>query len=150
MGRLFERRPSYHALGVLLFLQLGIAAGSWALANLTQQLAGAAPAGADVASGFLERSNPDVGAHTRKALRAAVVWRVRAAAAHSARKGDREVGKVFRAFQGLESGGSWRAGSRAASMVLAVPAALQRRPHEGRCVGCGGTRVCMNLAIVTK
>ena len=77
VGRLFERRPSYHLLGVLLFLQLGISAGSWALANLTQQLSGAAAA-ADLSFSPLERSNPDVGAHTRKALRAAVVWRVRA------------------------------------------------------------------------
>ena len=80
VGRLFERRPSYHLLGVLLFLQLGISAGSWALANLTQQLSGAAAAAAagDLSLSPLERSNPDVGAHTRKALRAAVVWRVRA------------------------------------------------------------------------
>ena len=79
VGRLFERRPSYHLLGVLLFLQLGISAASWALANLTQQLSGAAaPAGGSpVSDGVLERANPNVAVHTGKALRAAVVWRVR-------------------------------------------------------------------------
>jgi hypothetical protein len=74
VGKLFERRPSYHLLGVLLFLQLGISAGSWALHNLTaslsqQQQQQGAPA-------ELERSHPDVGAHTRKALSAAIVLQV--------------------------------------------------------------------------
>ncbi|CAL8460771.1 g302 [Coccomyxa elongata] len=63
VGKLYERRPSYHLLGVLLFVQLGISAGSWALSNLTASLGHSAP---------LDR-NTDVGAHTSKALRAAVV-----------------------------------------------------------------------------
>lgn len=66
VGKLYERRPSYHLLGVLLFVQLGISAGSWALSNLTASLGHSAP---------LDR-NTDVGAHTSKALRAAVVLQV--------------------------------------------------------------------------
>ncbi len=66
VGKLFERRPSYHLLGVLLFVQLGISAGSWALSNLTASLGQTAG---------LDR-NADVGAHTSKAMRAAVVLQV--------------------------------------------------------------------------
>ena len=67
VGKLYERRPSYHLLGVLLFVQLGISAGSWALSNLTASL-GHSAAGLD--------RNSDVGAHTSKAMRAAVVLQV--------------------------------------------------------------------------
>jgi hypothetical protein len=34
IGKLFEHRPSYHLLGVLLFIQLGITSASWAIRNL--------------------------------------------------------------------------------------------------------------------
>jgi len=34
IGKLFEHRPSYHLLGVLLFIQLGITTASWAIRNL--------------------------------------------------------------------------------------------------------------------
>lgn len=34
IGKLFEHRPSYHLLGVLLFIQLGITSASWAICNL--------------------------------------------------------------------------------------------------------------------
>lgn len=34
IGKLFEHRPSYHLLGVLLFVQLGITSASWALRNV--------------------------------------------------------------------------------------------------------------------
>ena len=66
VGKLYERRPSYHLLGVLLFVQLGISAGSWALSNLTASLGHSAG---------LDR-NSDVGVHTSKAMRAAVVLQV--------------------------------------------------------------------------
>ena len=83
VGKLFERRPSYHLLGVLLFLQLGISAGSWALQNLAAQLAQQQQQQPDQAqqeaSPELERAHPDVCAHTRKALRAAIVLQVRLA-----------------------------------------------------------------------
>ena len=36
IGKLFEHRPSYHLLGVLLFVQLGITSASWAVQRLTQ------------------------------------------------------------------------------------------------------------------
>lgn len=49
-------------------MQLGISAGSWALSSLTASLGNA---------GLLER-NQDVGAHTAKALQAAVVLQVSA------------------------------------------------------------------------
>ena len=85
VGKLFERRPSYHLLGVLLFLQLGISAGSWALhslaAQLQQQQQPPPGPGAQQQEGTppeLERSHPDVGAHTRKALRAAMLLQARA------------------------------------------------------------------------
>jgi peroxin-10 len=66
VGRLYERRPSYHLLGVLLFVQLGISAGTWALSNLASSLSQA-----DV-----QRSNPDMPASTAKALKAAIVLQV--------------------------------------------------------------------------
>jgi hypothetical protein len=31
MGKLLEQRPSYHVLGLLLFIQLAVSGGSWAL-----------------------------------------------------------------------------------------------------------------------
>ncbi|KAL0024438.1 hypothetical protein WJX77_003645 [Trebouxia sp. C0004] len=34
IGKLFEHRPSYHLLGVLLFIQLGITSASWGIRNL--------------------------------------------------------------------------------------------------------------------
>lgn len=36
IGKLFEHRPSYHLLGVLLFMQLGITSASWAIRNVMQ------------------------------------------------------------------------------------------------------------------
>ena len=36
IGKLFEHRPSYHLLGVLLFIQLGITSASWAIRNVMQ------------------------------------------------------------------------------------------------------------------
>jgi hypothetical protein len=66
VGKLYERRPSYHLLGVLLFVQLGISAGTWALSNLASSLSQA-----DV-----QRSNPDMPASTAKALKAAIVLQV--------------------------------------------------------------------------
>lgn len=36
IGKLFEHRPSYHLLGVLLFIQLGITSASWAIRNAMQ------------------------------------------------------------------------------------------------------------------
>ena len=36
IGKLFEHRPSYHLLGVLLFIQLGITSASWAIRNVVQ------------------------------------------------------------------------------------------------------------------
>lgn len=36
IGKLFEHRPSYHLLGVLLFIQLGITSASWAIGNFMQ------------------------------------------------------------------------------------------------------------------
>ena len=36
IGKLFEHRPSYHLLGVLLFIQLGITSASWAVGNFMQ------------------------------------------------------------------------------------------------------------------
>lgn len=53
-GKLFERRPSYHLLGALLFLQLGIAAAGWGLARLQASVAGGAPPGAGAAAGASE------------------------------------------------------------------------------------------------
>ncbi|KAK9820622.1 hypothetical protein WJX72_012437 [[Myrmecia] bisecta] len=38
IGKLFERRPSYYLLGLLLFLQLAITSSSWALGNLAATL----------------------------------------------------------------------------------------------------------------
>jgi peroxin-10 len=38
IGRLFEHRPSYHVLGLLLFVQLAISSSSWALHKLTANL----------------------------------------------------------------------------------------------------------------
>ena len=38
IGKAFERRPSYHVLGVLLFLQLAATTGSWTLSLLAEQL----------------------------------------------------------------------------------------------------------------
>lgn len=35
IGKLFEHRPSYHLLGVLLFIQLGITSTAWAIHNFT-------------------------------------------------------------------------------------------------------------------
>ena len=66
MGKLYEQRPSYHLLGVLLFVQLGISAGTWALSNLASSLN--AP---DV-----QRGNTDIPASTTKALKAAMVLQV--------------------------------------------------------------------------
>lgn len=60
VGKLYERRPSYHLLGVLLFVQLGISAGTWALSNATE----------------VQRSNTDMPASTTKALKAAIVLQV--------------------------------------------------------------------------
>lgn len=34
IGKLFEHRPSYHLLGVLLFIQLGVTSAAWAISNL--------------------------------------------------------------------------------------------------------------------
>ena len=42
IGKLFEHRPSYHLLGVLLFVQLGITSASWAIRNVAH-LAGGGP-----------------------------------------------------------------------------------------------------------
>ena len=36
IGKLFEHRPSYHLLGVLLFIQLGITSASWAIHSIVQ------------------------------------------------------------------------------------------------------------------
>jgi peroxin-10 len=69
VGKLYERRPSYHLLGVLLFVQLGISAGSWALASFGASL-GSTPSS-------LPHRNHEVGTHTAKALQAAVVLQVR-------------------------------------------------------------------------
>ena len=49
-GKLFERRPSYHLLGALLFLQLGISAAGWGLARLQASVAGGPPPGAGAAA----------------------------------------------------------------------------------------------------
>ena len=66
VGKLYERRPSYHLLGVLLFVQLGISAGTWALSNLASSLNHT-----DV-----QRGNADMPAATTKALKAAIVIQV--------------------------------------------------------------------------
>ena len=42
IGKLFEHRPSYHLLGVLLFVQLGITSASWAMRNVVN-LSGSDP-----------------------------------------------------------------------------------------------------------
>lgn len=34
IGKLFEHRPSYHLLGVLLFIQLGVTSAAWAIRNV--------------------------------------------------------------------------------------------------------------------
>ena len=59
-GKLFERRPSYHLLGALLFLQLGISAAGWGLARLQASVAGAALPGAGAAGA------PEAGERERK------------------------------------------------------------------------------------
>jgi hypothetical protein len=51
MGKLFERRPSYHLLGALLFLQLGISAAGWGLAKLQASVGGAPALGDGAAEG---------------------------------------------------------------------------------------------------
>ncbi len=66
MGKLYERRPSYHLLGVLLFVQLGISAGTWALSNLASSLNATE----------MQRSSTDMPASTTKALKAAIVLQV--------------------------------------------------------------------------
>ena len=38
VGKLFESRPSYHLLGLLLFVQLGITSGTWAVQQLASSL----------------------------------------------------------------------------------------------------------------
>ena len=38
VGKLFESRPSYHLLGLLLFVQLGITSGTWAVQQLAASL----------------------------------------------------------------------------------------------------------------
>ncbi|CAK0746013.1 hypothetical protein CVIRNUC_001661 [Coccomyxa viridis] len=63
VGKLYERRPSYHLLGVLLFVQLGISAGTWALPNLASSLSHT----------DIQRGNADMPAATAKALKAAIV-----------------------------------------------------------------------------
>ena len=60
-GKLFERRPSYHLLGALLFLQLSIAAAGWGLARLQASVAGGTPPGAGAAAG-----GPEAGECERK------------------------------------------------------------------------------------
>ncbi len=47
IGKLFEHRPSYHLLGVLLFIQLGITSASWAINNLTHMSSSAVKSGQD-------------------------------------------------------------------------------------------------------
>ena len=66
VGKLYERRPSYHLLGVLLFVQLGISAGTWALSNLASSLSATE----------VHRGNTDMPASTTKALKAAIVLQV--------------------------------------------------------------------------
>ena len=66
VGKLYERRPSYHLLGVLLFVQLGISAGTWALSNLASSLSTAE----------VQRGSTDMPASTTKALKAAIVLQV--------------------------------------------------------------------------
>ena len=66
VGKLYERRPSYHLLGVLLFVQLGISAGTWALSNLASSLSHT----------DIQRGNADMPAATAKALKAAIVIQV--------------------------------------------------------------------------
>lgn len=67
VGKLYERRPSYHLLGVLLFVQLGISAGTWALSNLASSLA----------QPDAQRANTDIPASTARALKAAIVLQVK-------------------------------------------------------------------------